>query len=76
MPVAGPVDASLCAAAHAADLRRPGPAHASEGVVEEDVDLVLLVDERVVVDSLDALVHAKTLARGVIAGKQANASPQ
>ena len=33
--VAGPVDAPLRAAAHAADLRRSGPAHGSEGVVEE-----------------------------------------
>ena len=78
MPVAGPVDASLCAAAHAADLRCPGPAHASEGVVEEDVDLVLLVDERVVVESLDALIVplAGVVVVGVVAADSALLAPE
>ena len=57
---------------HAADLRRRGRAEASEGVVQEDVDLVLLVDERVVVVALGALDVA--LAGVVVEGRVSDAA--
>ena len=70
--IAGPVRAALGGLAHAADLRRRGRAEASKGVVQEDVNFVLLVDERVVVVALGALDVA--LAGVVVEGRVSDAA--